>query len=215
MEQKLLTEIELDVQELKCLMKSFAQEPTFILAELLKRNIAQLKGRLGQLSEVVDSVQLLCPPPVPETPRADESKGKDPVFIVTQPESDETVEAEKSEEKEEEHGAEEVNGEEQSDAPEVKPAEEERKHAAVLGESLNAHTGGLRRFISLNDSFRFSHELFGGDSELMNRVIEQVSAMSSCEAAIAFITSKMKVSAEDEIAAEFVELIRKYFNQSA
>ena len=210
-----MTEIELDVQELKCLMKSFAQEPTFILAELLKRNIAQLKGRLGQLSEVVDSAQLLCPPPAPETPRADEPKGKDPVFIVTRPESDEMVEAEKPEEKEEEHGAEEVNGEEQSDAPEVKPAEEERKHAAVLGESLNAHTGGLRRFISLNDSFRFSRELFGGDSELMNRVIEQVSAMSSCEAAIAFITSKMKVSAEDEIAAEFVELIRKYFNQSA
>ena len=49
--------------------------------------------------------------------------------------------------------------------------------AAVLGESIKM-AAGLRHSISLNDSFRFSREIFGGDPELMNRVIEQISVMS-------------------------------------
>lgn len=55
MKQKLLADIELDVQELKCLMKSFSQEPNSTLTELLKRNILQMQGRLEQLLQELDS----------------------------------------------------------------------------------------------------------------------------------------------------------------
>ena len=55
MKQKLLADIELDVQELKCLMKSFSQEPNLTLKELLKRNILQMQGRLEQLLQELDS----------------------------------------------------------------------------------------------------------------------------------------------------------------
>ena len=65
--------------------------------------------------------------------------------------------------------------------------------------------------MSLNDSFRFSRELFGGDNELMNRVISQISEMSSLDAAIAFLLSKVNVGEENEALLDFQELLKKYF----
>ena len=72
----------------------------------------------------------------------------------------------------------------------------------------------LRQSISLNDSFRFSRELFGGDTDLMNRVIEQISVMSSYKTAVAFLSSKVDMNEENEAAIDFLELLKKYFNQS-
>ena len=70
----------------------------------------------------------------------------------------------------------------------------------------------LRRSISLNDSFRFSRELFNGDNEQMNRVIEQISEMSSLETAVAFLGSKVDVNEENEAMVDFMEILKKYFN---
>jgi len=90
----------------------------------------------------------------------------------------------------------------------------EEPKAAVLGESIKM-AAGLRHSISLNDSFRFSREIFGGDPELMNRVIEQISVMSSYKTAVAFLASKVSVNEENEAMTDFLELLKKYFNQSA
>ena len=84
----------------------------------------------------------------------------------------------------------------------------------MLGESIKTSVG-LRHSISLNDSFRFSRELFGGDVELMNRVVEQLSAMSSYKTAVAFLSSKVNFNEENETLSDFLELLKKYFNQSA
>ncbi len=91
---------------------------------------------------------------------------------------------------------------------------EEVKSSSVLGESIKT-SAGLRHSISLNDSFRFSRELFGGDVELMNRVVEQLSAMSSYKTAVAFLSSKVNFNEENETLSDFLELLKKYFNQSA
>ena len=64
-----------------------------------------------------------------------------------------------------------------------------------MGESLKL-SAGLRHAISLNDSFRFSRELFGGNTDLMNRVIEQISVMSSYKTAVAFLSSKVELNEE-------------------
>ena len=53
MKQKLLTDIELDVHELKYLMDSFTKEPTPTLSELLKRSITRMQGRLDELQQEV------------------------------------------------------------------------------------------------------------------------------------------------------------------
>ena len=67
MKQKLLTDIELDVHELKYLMDLFTKEPTPTLSELLKRSITRMQGRLDELQQEVDAVQVISPSAVEET----------------------------------------------------------------------------------------------------------------------------------------------------
>ncbi len=83
-----------------------------------------------------------------------------------------------------------------------------------MGESIKL-AAGLRHSISLNDSFRFSRELFKGDTDLMNRVIEQISVMGSYKTAVAFLSSKVEIDEEKEAVVDFLELLKKHFNQSA
>ena len=188
--QALLTNIELDIQELKYLMKAFEREPNGTLREVLKRNILQMRDRLDQMLTELDTVQK----PV---------EGENIQPILTETVIEEPVVEDEMEEKE---------AEDESEDDESLLIEEPK--AAVLGESIKM-AAGLRHSISLNDSFRFSREIFGGDPELMNRVIEQISVMSSYKTAVAFLASKVSVNEENEAMTDFLELLKKYFNQSA
>ena len=240
MKQKLLTDIELDVHELKYLMDSFTKEPTPTLSELLKRSITRMQGRLEELQQEVDAVQVISPSAVEETAEEeDEVAGSEvdspsiiqslesvvvkedeegeaivaeekPVVIAA---AAETAEAAAAEEEEEEEGKKEESAIVEEPVVETVVKEEEPK-SVVLGESLKL-SAGLRHAISLNDSFRFSRELFGGDTELMNRVIEQISVMGSYKTAVAFLSSKVEINEEKEAVNDFLELLKKFFNQSA
>ena len=236
MKQKLLTDIELDVHELKYLMDSFTKEPTPTLSELLKRSITRMQGRLDELQQEVDAVQVISPSAVEETAEEeDEVAGseEDSPVIIQSLESvvvkeDEEGEAIVAEEKpvviaaaaetaaaaeEEDEGKKEESAIVEEPAVETVVKEEEPK-SAVLGESLKL-SAGLRHAISLNDSFRFSRELFGGNTDLMNRVIEQISVMSSYKTAVAFLSSKVELNEEKEAGTHFLELLKKFFNHSA
>ena len=242
MKQKLLTDIELDVHELKYLMDSFTKEPTPTLSELLKRSITRMQGRLDELQQEVDAVQVISPSAVEETAEEEDevagSEEDSPVIIqslesvvVKEDEEGEAIVAEEKpvviaaaaetaaaaaaeeEEEEEEEGKKEESAIVEEPVVETVVKEEEPK-SAVLGESLKL-SAGLRHAISLNDSFRFSRELFGGNTDLMNRVIEQISVMRSYKTAVAFLSSKVELNEEKEAVNDFLELLKKYFNQSA
>ena len=250
MKQKLLTDIELDVHELKYLMDSFTKEPTPTLSELLKRSITRMQGRLEELQQEVDAVQVISPSAVEETAEEEDevagSEEDSPVIIqslesvvVKEDEEGEAIVAEEkpvviaaaAETAAEEAAAEEAAAaaeeeeeEEEEEGKKEEPAiveepvvetvvKEEEPKSAVLGESLKL-SAGLRHAISLNDSFRFSRELFGGNTDLMNRVIEQISVMSSYKTAVAFLSSKVELNEEKEAVNDFLELLKKYFNQS-
>ena len=239
MKQKLLTDIELDVHELKYLMDSFTKEPTPTLSELLKRSITRMQGRLEELQQEVDAVQVISPSAVEETAEEEDevagSEEDSPVIIqslesvvVKEDEEGEAIVAEEkpvviaaaaetaAEEEEEEEEEEEGKKEEPAivEEPVVETVvKEEEPKSVVLGESLKL-SAGLRHAISLNDSFRFSRELFGGNTDLMNRVIEQISVMSSYKTAVAFLSSKVELNEEKEAVNDFLELLKKYFNQS-
>ena len=250
MKQKLLTDIELDVHELKYLMDSFTKEPTPTLSELLKRSITRMQGRLEELQQEVDAVQVISPSAVEETAEEEDevagSEEDSPVIIqslesvvVKEDEEGEAIvaeekpvviaaaaetAAEEEEEAEAAAAAEEEEEEEEEEGKKEEPAiveepvvetvvKEEEPKSAVLGESLKL-SAGLRHAISLNDSFRFSRELFGGNTDLMNRVIEQISVMSSYKTAVAFLSSKVELNEEKEAVNDFLELLKKYFNQS-
>ncbi len=247
MKQKLLTDIELDVHELKYLMDSFTKEPTPTLSELLKRSITRMQGRLEELQQEVDAVQVISPSAVEETAEEEDevagSEEDSPVIIqslesvvVKEDEEGEAIVAEEkpvviaaaaetaAEEEEEAEAAAAEEEEEEEEGKKEEPAiveepvvetvvKEEEPKSAVLGESLKL-SAGLRHAISLNDSFRFSRELFGGNTDLMNRVIEQISVMSSYKTAVAFLSSKVELNEEKEAVNDFLELLKKYFNQS-
>ena len=237
MKQKLLTDIELDVHELKYLMDLFTKEPTPTLSELLKRSITRMQGRLDELQQEVDAVQVISPSAVEETAEEEDevagSEEDSPVIIqslesvvVKEDEEGEAIVAEEKpvviaaaaetaaaeDEEEEEEGKKEESAIVEEPVVETVVKEEEPK-SAVLGESLKL-SAGLRHAISLNDSFRFSRELFGGNTDLMNRVIEQISVMSSYKTAVAFLSSKVELNEEKEAVNDFLELLKKYFNQS-
>ena len=245
MKQNLLTDIELDVHELKYLMDSFTKEPTPTLSELLKRSITRMQGRLEELQQEVDAVQVISPSAVEETAEEEDevagSEEDSPVIIqslesvvVKEDEEGEAIVAEEKpvviaaaaetaaaaeEEAAEEEEEEEEEGKKEEPAIVEEPVvetvvKEEEPKSAVLGESLKL-SAGLRHAISLNDSFRFSRELFGGNTDLMNRVIEQISVMSSYKTAVAFLSSKVELNEEKEAVNDFLELLKKYFNQSA
>ena len=237
MKQKLLTDIELDVHELKYLMDSFTKEPTPTLSELLKRSITRMQGRLEELQQEVDAVQVISPSAVEETAEEEDevagSEEDSPVIIqslesvvVKEDEEGEAIVAEEkpvviaaaAETAEAAAAAAEEEGKKEESAIVEEPVvetvvKEEEPKSAVLGESLKL-SAGLRHAISLNDSFRFSRELFGGNTDLMNRVIEQISVMSSYKTAVAFLSSKVELNEEKEAVNDFLELLKKYFNQS-
>ena len=224
MKQKLLTDIELDVHELKYLMDSFTKEPTPTLSELLKRSITRMQGRLDELQQEVDAVQVTSPSAVEETVEETNEVAESEVDSPSIIQSLESVVVKEDEEGEiivaeekpvvavTEEGKKEESAIVEEPVVETVVKEEEPK-SAVLGESLKL-SAGLRHAISLNDSFRFSRELFGGNTDLMNRVIEQISVMSSYKTAVAFLSSKVELNEEKEAVNDFLELLKKYFNQS-
>jgi len=186
--QALLTNIELDIQELKYLMDAFSREPNAALREVLKRSILQMRARLDQLLLELDAEQKSFEEKV-ESVRLDEQilEKQVPMDIEEEvlPEMDPVN----------------IQIDEKVQIPST----------PILGERIRP-AADLRRSISLNDSFRFSRELFNGDNEQMNRVIEQISEMSSLETAVAFLGSKVDVNEENEAMADFMEILKKYFN---
>ncbi len=224
--QALLTNIELDIQELKYLMDAFSREPNAALREVLKRSILQMRARLDQLLLDLDAAQI----PLEERGQKPLEEGiQKPLGEgVQQPLTEEAQQplTEKKQQPLEERVqmslTEQVQTllDEKVQKPlaetEQKPLEEKLQKlsvssAPILGERIRPAMD-LRRSISLNDSFRFSRELFKGDNEQMNRVIEQISEMNSLETAVAFLVSKVDVDEENEAMADFMEILKKFFN---
>ena len=222
--QALLNDIELDIQELKCLMEAVSRKPDSALREVAKRNIVQMRGRLDILLEQLDRGALPenelpdriinpMPEPVSAAAAAAEEEEEEEEIVVGNPEKDEESVIVPE--------APEMPESEQLELPEVtvEPAqsaevsmkiETNTASTPILAERIKT-TGDLRRLISLNDSFRFSRELFGGSMEQMNHVLQQIGEMHSLDAALVFLSSKIKVEEENEAKADLVELLKKYF----
>ncbi len=225
--QALLNDIELDIQELKCLMEAVSRKPDSALREVAKRNIVQMRGRLDILLEQLDRGALpenelpdriINPMPEPVSAEAaaaeeEEEEEEEEEIVVGNPEKDEEPVIVPE--------APEMPEPEQLELPEVTVELAQSAEVSMKIETNTASTpilaeriktaGDLRRSISLNDSFRFSRELFGGSMEQMNHVLQQIGEMHSLDAALVFLSSKIKVEEENEAKADLVELLKKYF----
>ena len=219
--QALLNDIELDIQELKCLMEAVSRKPDSALREVAKRNIVQMRGRLDILLEQLDRGaipenelpdRIINPMPEPVSAAAVEEEEEEEI-VVGNPEKDEEPVIVPE--------APEMPEPEQLELPEVTVEPAQSAEVSMKIETNTASTpilaeriktaGDLRRSISLNDSFRFSRELFGGSMEQMNHVLQQIGEMHSLDAALVFLSSKIKVEEENEAKVDLVELLKKYF----
>lgn len=210
--KSLLVEIELDVRELKYLAGSFETlQNDEELKNLLQIKIRNAQGKLEEMLLQIDNIQ---PAVVKESVVIEEQFSSNEVSSVEtvatlQPEElledvDETVNESEFEE--------ELDDNELEDDEIVSKVDKVKSSSlGIIGEQLRA-PGDLRRSISLNDSFRFSRELFDGDSEVMNRVLEQVSHMQSYDSAVAYLSAKIKLNEEEETVEDLLFLLKKYFN---
>ena len=66
--QTLLNDIELDIQELKCLMQAISSDANPTLKIVAKRNIQQMKARLEALQELLEEAPTAVVSPLEEPP---------------------------------------------------------------------------------------------------------------------------------------------------
>ena len=205
--QTLLDDIELDIQELKYLMQVLATDANPTLKVVAKRNIQQMRARLDALQKLLDEtpVEEVAIPEAPVAPVVIPEPAAAPELVKPTPvEEPVVVEITKPVEV-------------VSPKPESTPKPESESSAIIssaspiLAERIKPATD-LRHAISLNDSFRFAREIFGGDTARMNEVIRQLGAAPSLEKALELFSSTVNPDEENETVVDFIELLKKYFS---
>lgn len=205
--QTLLDDIELDIQELKYLMQVLATDANPTLKVVAKRNIQQMRARLDALQKLLDEtpVEEVAIPEAPVAPVVIPEPAAAPELVKPTPvEEPVVVEITKPVEI-------------VSPKPESTPKPESESSAIIssaspiLAERIKPATD-LRHAISLNDSFHFAREIFGGDTARMNEVIRQLGAAPSLEKALELFSSTVNPDEENETVVDFIELLKKYFS---
>lgn len=210
--QTLLNDIELDIHELKCLVQALSGDANPALRVVAKRNIQQMKARLDELSKLLDEKpEAVAAPPASEvpitpapfvepTPQAQPAPIVEPAPPVrpTEPVVVNTTKV--------------IYEQSVVTTAEPMPTQPVATSAStILAERIKPATD-LRHGISLNDSFRFTRELFGGDASRMNEVVGRLGAAPSLDKAMDIFVSEVHPDDENESAADFIELLKKYFS---
>lgn len=208
--QTLLSDIELDIQELQCLLRSLAADGNPALRKVARRNIRQMQERLAALDRMLAEELVEPVRPVPEPPRP-AVESVNPMSGPPQPPEAEPVCAAPESLQAAAAPAAVVPEPLQAPAVSVRPVSEAAQGAPILAERIRP-SRDLRHAISLNDSFRFSRELFGGDSLRMNAALERMGGAASLEAALEILETEAHPEEGNEAAADFEELLKKYFS---
>ena len=206
--QTLLDDIELDIQELKYLMQVLATDANPTLKVVAKRNIQQMRARLDALQKLLDEtpVEVVAIPEAPVVPVVIPEPAAAPEPVKPIPVEPVVVEITKP--------VEIVSPKPESESnpkPESEPSAIISSASPILAERIKPATD-LRHAISLNDSFRFAREIFGGNTARMNEVIHQLGAAPSLEKALELFSSTVNLDEENETVVDFIELLKKYFS---
>lgn len=202
-----MDDIELDIQELKYLMQVLATDANPTLKVVAKRNIQQMRARLDALQKLLDETPVeevaipeapVAPVVIPEPAAAPEPVKPTPVEEPVVVEITKPVEVVSPKP-------------ESTPKPESEPSAIISSASPILAERIKPATD-LRHAISLNDSFRFAREIFGGDTARMNEVIRQLGAAPSLEKALELFSSTVNPDEENETVVDFIELLKKYFS---
>lgn len=205
--EPVLTDLELDLREIKYLLDILSREPDSMLQKVAVRRVRQMQTHLGVLLQEIEGItseekkdiittidEIIVQPvsiiepnekPVANIPVQDDLP--EPLEDI-QPEP-EVVEEEQVQETTEIHTA-----EVKSWGDRVKPAND------------------LKGSLTLNDRFLYSRELFNGDMEHMDSVLLQISQMESLDNVLSFLESIIGVDEENDTYRDLLDRIRKYFD---
>lgn len=88
----------------------------------------------------------------------------------------------------------------------------EEKYITSLKDTLERkNVTDLRKSFSLNDRFLFKKELFGGNEDLMSRVIEVLNQQPSLQEAMTYLRNEMDWDFTSSTAAAFISHLEKRF----
>ncbi|MDR0757454.1 MAG: hypothetical protein LBF85_06385 [Tannerella sp.] len=71
----------------------------------------------------------------------------------------------------------------------------------------------MKKWLTLNDRFRFGRELFGGDMSLMDRTVAELNRINSYEKGAAYLKSSFGWDFEDEAVTGFLAIMEKCFSK--
>lgn len=204
---EIIKEIEQDLEELKLLSENMPESAKDSFCRLMQRRVEEIRKKLDALQQELEVTVDISHP--------EEELSKEPILENILPEEftdseeevpEEVVLEEVIEESfaiEEAFSAdnfEDISEDFQTKIPTIK----------VFGEKLNRNVN-LQSVLSLNDSFRFSRELFENDKERMQSVLAKVGTMNSLETAEAYLTEE-KLNRENEAYADLLSILEKYFS---
>lgn len=209
--QTLLDDIELDIQELKCLMQAIASDVNPALRVVAKRNIQQMKLRLDSLYKLLEESAIAVPDKI-VAPVVTEPVSKENSASVLQTTASKKQVPPPLMQTFASVSQNEVPGISNPELPTASPVTFVASAvSAILAERIKPATE-LRHAISLNDSFRFTRELFGGDTVRMNEAVRQLGETTSLDEALSLFNSMVQLNEENVAAADFIELLKKYFS---
>jgi predicted RND superfamily exporter protein len=70
----------------------------------------------------------------------------------------------------------------------------------------------LRKAINLNDRYRYQRELFKGNIELMNQVVEKLDTMKTLKEAMDYVQREFSWDSQSETVADFYSLLENRFS---
>ena len=70
----------------------------------------------------------------------------------------------------------------------------------------------IRRCLSINDSFRFQRDLFAGNKQQMDDILDELNVFDSIDEAFLYLHSRFDWDWEDESVCAFKELLEKRFD---
>lgn len=188
--KKLLTDIELDFYELKCLLEYLDKNPEDSnLFKVAERSLNNLSERMGELKKEFAHY------------KAVESLQKETPVVIDRVDEKPFVKK-----KEDLTTSESINCEEiQKDSDVVKQEE------ILQGKVMTPESGSMYRALSLNDVFRYSRELFDGDSNKLKEVVAEMENLWSYEQAVGYLSTVVSCSIEDYAFQDMDDFLQRYY----
>lgn len=209
--KKLLTDIELDFYELKCLLEYLDKNPNDArLHQVAQRCLNNVTARMSELQKGFDETYVLGETTVSPIK---EASSRVEVLIQEVKETPKVVVSAPIIKEEEDLSFVEGKSEPELAAPIISSIPEIKEVESIeeTVEAIKPEVGDMYRALSLNDVFRFSRELFHGDSNKLKEAVREMERLGSYEQAIGFLSTVVECSLDDFAFQDMDDFLKRFY----